>query len=634
MKILSLTLILFLSTAFSMPLFSSEAPQPSPEYEQKKLQKLGKFKKKYKNYCVNGKNPKKLSKIEYLQEFAKGPCSPAITIAGVSGTKLRLVIDDCEKLQMEDPITFKLCGWKSCSNKSRSSPKKEYQAWMPLTSSPFSFFSFNPKSNICFKRLLGFKITFEKDGKTPKFGSPPGIKIFPLGMSPETIPFDKSKCGAEALNSMVPYAGHYRSFLDMHQTLESFGYVFGLTAQSLPYDWRKDINREELRNRYVGILEDLYEATGKPVNIVAHSLGNYVTLNMLWNMPQKQKDRLISKYYSMASPFGGSPESNEYYFGSTDFYNYNFKIVDLGLNFKMVQETILKFPSVYQLTVKPIYEKNKDEPWMKRIAERIQEEKIGIANQKNDFLRVLPDFSEICQFGFSESERGCKLGLRDFWKIGEVEGKEVTPNTFTNLLEQYTFIPESPLVYESVRDPRFEEIKNPGVEVVAIFGNHLDSYSYFSFDNDPKEETLKGNFGFPNVTRTRGDGTVGATNSLLPAFKWMYDFETNTENSKPVRLIQFCGRYRRVSSVFQTLEGENTFNGIGCGCEPKKDNGKLVKGKDCNHPAMMDDVEMIEFLLESFIEKKTGMVGKKFTQMSENELETYQAQCKMLNRDN
>ncbi len=70
----------------------------------------------FKFRCLNGQDPSKLTKKQYLIEFAKGPCSPTVLIPGTLSTKLTLTID-CKMLQKEEPEIFQKCGWNSCSKK-------------------------------------------------------------------------------------------------------------------------------------------------------------------------------------------------------------------------------------------------------------------------------------------------------------------------------------------------------------------------------------------------------------------------------------------------------------------------------------------------------------------------------------
>ena len=70
--------------------------------------------------CINGLDPYyskhqdyDLPVKDYLEAFNKGPCSPIVTLPGVTGSKLVAIVD-CPTLQRESPEVFKACGWNTC----------------------------------------------------------------------------------------------------------------------------------------------------------------------------------------------------------------------------------------------------------------------------------------------------------------------------------------------------------------------------------------------------------------------------------------------------------------------------------------------------------------------------------------
>ena len=96
--------------------------------------------------CIQGIDPYisrekgyKLSAKRYLEAFNRGPCSPIITIPGITGSKLVAEVD-CEVLKRESPKVFKSCGWSTCKKKSffGKSPKTEYNVWVPELGKPFN----------------------------------------------------------------------------------------------------------------------------------------------------------------------------------------------------------------------------------------------------------------------------------------------------------------------------------------------------------------------------------------------------------------------------------------------------------------------------------------------------------------
>jgi hypothetical protein len=103
--------------------------------------------------CTNGKDPSSLSNKEYLTEFAKGPCNPAVILPGIGGSKLRVLID-CPTFKAKDPSAFAACGWKRCSG--LQSPSSEYKAWIPKPFAPMSITLDSENARNCFNAMMGF----------------------------------------------------------------------------------------------------------------------------------------------------------------------------------------------------------------------------------------------------------------------------------------------------------------------------------------------------------------------------------------------------------------------------------------------------------------------------------------------
>lgn len=59
--------------------------------------------------CTNGIMPQQLSPSQYLTQFAKGPCNPAVVLPGIMGSKLVATID-CEALKKEILIPSVIAG--------------------------------------------------------------------------------------------------------------------------------------------------------------------------------------------------------------------------------------------------------------------------------------------------------------------------------------------------------------------------------------------------------------------------------------------------------------------------------------------------------------------------------------------
>lgn len=92
-------------------------------------------------HCTGGKDPSKMSEMQYLEEFKNGNCSPLIAIAGIMGTKLQVEID-CNTMKEQNNEVFKKCGWTTCGfTIFGRKPNREYDVWIPSLISPFSILS-------------------------------------------------------------------------------------------------------------------------------------------------------------------------------------------------------------------------------------------------------------------------------------------------------------------------------------------------------------------------------------------------------------------------------------------------------------------------------------------------------------
>lgn len=147
-------------------------PTEDPEY--------AKMLNSTKNMCVNGKDVTKLSQKEYLVEFAKGPCNPAVFLPGIGGSKLRVMID-CKELQAKDPSTFAACGWKRCSG--LQTPKSEYKVWIPTPFAPMSITINSENARNCFNAVMGFDTSEINKGIIK---SRPGLTVVIEGNIPLT----------------------------------------------------------------------------------------------------------------------------------------------------------------------------------------------------------------------------------------------------------------------------------------------------------------------------------------------------------------------------------------------------------------------------------------------------------------
>lgn len=136
------------------------------------------------------------------------------------------------------------------------------------------------------------------DNKTHTTSNAPGVKmrIVNFGNTTSVEYLDSSQLSVTAY------------FYPIVQILVKKGYKRGISVRAAPYDFRKAAN--EL-SQYYKDLKDLVENTytlngNQPVTIIAHSMGNIVTLYFLNTMTQTWKDKYIKRFVTMGAPWGGA----------------------------------------------------------------------------------------------------------------------------------------------------------------------------------------------------------------------------------------------------------------------------------------------------------------------------------------
>lgn len=160
--------------------------------------------------------------------------------------------------------------------------------WIPSLTSPLSIF--NPLKNMddvtqCFKSVFNLEKTTDMFRRV-SYQSTLGITSKLFGTTRSSI--TKSRCGFDAISDLLPVAdqlqgiGHY--FNTFRVNIEKMGYVAGLTAQAIPYDFRLSYRTNDVPRVWNSILDDLYQITGKKVSIVSHSMGNMNVYHNLLNM--------------------------------------------------------------------------------------------------------------------------------------------------------------------------------------------------------------------------------------------------------------------------------------------------------------------------------------------------------------
>jgi Lecithin:cholesterol acyltransferase len=587
--------------------------------------------------CTGGVDPSKLSSQDYLKAFAKGPCTPVVVLGGITGTKLQVQID-CPTLRANNPNLFEQCRWTSCSGSSTNiigtTPKSEYTIWIPDITAPFSVADRRNKSKECFAGLLG--LSWYQEASAMKLKQNPGVRILPYGMTTESI--TSSKCGFDSISLIwasvqTVLSEKYKIFNALRIGLEAKGYRLGLTATAIPYDWRIQISQNGVATRMIKVIEAMKSITGKKVSIVAHSMGNMNTLNMLMKLPQEKKDSLIQRYFALAPPFTGTPRPFTIFLGTTDF-TFTF----LGINFWGFKNMVSTFSAFFDLMPRTFWSKFDNAPWMKSIKSRIRTEMglipdLNLSTQDDTVSRYFPKSDAKCQtHDWTDKTAYCNTGLFDMKSFGRILDDPITVDNMKYILSKYSYdkFAANHLQGDGKRG-EFDEMPNPGVETVIMFGNMINTEKEYNYDFDPLPKTLPDDAEFVKPSSVKyaiGDGTVPTASAIAPGIKWAWEFDNKVvPGAKPIIFAEICSNQNLLGNVYQDLRSKsvtrNTYQGVACQCQKGTE-------KDCNHSALVSDPGTTSFIINSLMDNQSAASPRLFDTSSSFEIDDFAKRCALV----
>jgi lysophospholipase-3 len=187
-------------------------------------------------------------------------------------------------------------------------------------------------------------MNLDYDNSTRTYYSVPGLKVLPeeyCGTGPGGGTY-----GSDYLLDVWGY-GLESYFGNLIEQLESIGYKRAANLRSANYDWR--VSPDTFRGTFYVDLKALVEKMsaengGKKIQLVAHSLGNLVTVDFLSTMTSCWKEKYIKKFVSVSAPWGGASKSlrdllsgdniigNTWYNRWFDIFN-RVRVAHLGQNF-------------------------------------------------------------------------------------------------------------------------------------------------------------------------------------------------------------------------------------------------------------------------------------------------------------
>lgn len=574
------------------------------------------------NSCLKDPKATKTPK-DQLESFVQGDCAPIIFVPGLMATRLVVEID-CEVLNEYHPEIMEACGWKTCSWSLWSKkPSTEYTLWISSVLTPMSMLTIT--NNTCFGRLIGNNYQKMKHQIHEKYQEIEGLSITWYGNTPET--FKYANGGFGAVSNLLPLpvqTSETKGFAGMAKYLTKLGYQTGLSVFALPYDFRKTHRANSISYTLERTIRYAYELTGKKVVLVGHSLGNLNTLPVLMKMSQEDKDKMIALYVSAGAPFGGASKPTRLMIGGDQ--GFIFKNL-IGFQYFNQKSIMAASSSGFDLLPKDHFYRFKDEPWMKELIARVElenkydpstEEGTSFwkdANQSELPLPFFPTAREKCFEGYLERPEECMTLLTDLktTPVVAIEDNVYYANysSLRKLLEEYITLNDFETALGKYHDSlasNVQEFGNPQVPVVYLYGTHLETELLNYWNYDPKVKTNQDAIAKPTQTFHRyGDETVEVSFSLPIAIKWAWEHTHGVNNSKPVKIAEYCSTYNRKGKVWDTTDqnGANLMNkteyiGAPCACQ----NSLPGNGKACAHAGMLGDPQVIEFVADLAVTKE------------------------------
>lgn len=326
-------------------------------------------------------------------EFIAGPCQPVVLVPGIMGTKIQVKVTDCDLLKANHKEIYDSCFKNSCK-------KQTFTLWMNQ--------QYLQKGNDCFSQILSLNLKMTTaSGQEFKRNMIKGIIVTYYGdpIDDEGKKKDET-CGLSSIKDIFTTDAILnikeniasfkketaRGFKDLIAKLESLGYEAGINLFGLAYNWTEFIDSNENSRVFKETVNLAYELTGKPVLVIAHSMGGLLSLNEISQMTDKTK---IARLVTIGTPYIGAAKSLKYSIFGTDEFNSRF----LGFKGKVTEH--IYFFNVYlsienqrrlatstlgnfQLMQTPFYQNNEKSPWYSLMMQRVKiEEKIEeCVNQK------------------------------------------------------------------------------------------------------------------------------------------------------------------------------------------------------------------------------------------------------------
>ena len=271
--------------------------------------------------------------------FLLGNCNPVLLVPGVYATKLVVQLNCKEIANKEKDTTLKdirlFCASTVCQNE--LAENEEHSLLISLFDEAFGI---EGSRDFSYGSCLGLIATYyQNENECPKYNGKSicrhskYIKVGYYGGTTNTL--KNSRCGVEGVTNVVQtgdllvdsvvnaIVGVSGSFNLISKNLIKRGDKEGFSIGAIPNDYRRYLYTNNFATKVFEYqINRLYQNTGKPVVIVAHSYGTLLTLtNLLKKKEDKSFLKKIKKFVAMAPPFAGATKLLDVFLHGTEDFN-------------------------------------------------------------------------------------------------------------------------------------------------------------------------------------------------------------------------------------------------------------------------------------------------------------------------
>lgn len=178
------------------------------------------------------------------------------------------------------------------------------------------------------------------------------------------------------------------------------------------------------------IVDKMHYIVTKGVTLIAHSMGNYQVLNMVWKKDQAWRDEKVARYLAIAPPFIGAPRALGHPLGMDNKLEGDVKLTKVGMTAQVFGKTLGIYPSDFQLMPRRFFRIHRDKKWMKDMMNRVKKERSRGTLEYENIMDIFPSYSsEKCVQYLKFRQDGCFTGLAEMWDMGKLENFEINPDT-------------------------------------------------------------------------------------------------------------------------------------------------------------------------------------------------------------